>query len=206
MSTATQAANAGTPRIELRGITKIYPSVVANKDVSLTVLPGEIHAVLGENGAGKSTLMKIIYGVVKPDAGEVRWEGAPVTVANPAHARELGIGMVFQHFSLFETLTVAENVALALPGKPELGELAQRSLAEENFQRGEITIVVHGAVRAHRSVDPQLLKRTVTLLLKELPPGKAAALAAQLTGVRRSEAYLIAMRIAHEAEVADGAC
>ncbi|HVS55566.1 MAG TPA: ATP-binding cassette domain-containing protein, partial [Casimicrobiaceae bacterium] len=126
MSTATQAANAGTPRIELRGITKIYPSVVANKDVSLTVLPGEIHAVLGENGAGKSTLMKIIYGVVKPDAGEVRWEGAPVTVANPAHARELGIGMVFQHFSLFETLTVVENVALALPGKPELGELAQR--------------------------------------------------------------------------------
>jgi len=87
-----------------------------------------------------------------------------------------------------------------------LGELAQRALAEENFQRGEITIVVHGAVRAHRSVDPQLLKRTVTLLLKELPPGKAAALAAQLTGVRRSEAYLLAMRIAHEAEVADGAC
>jgi 16S rRNA (cytidine1402-2'-O)-methyltransferase len=87
-----------------------------------------------------------------------------------------------------------------------LGELAQRALAEENFQRGEITIVVHGAVRAHRSVDPQLLKRTVTLLLKELPPGKAAALAAQLTGVRRSEAYLIAMRIAHGAEVADGAC
>src|SRR5207248_617989 len=84
--------------------TKIYPAVVANKDVSLTALPGEIHAVLGENGAGKSTLMKIIYGVVKPDAGEVRWEGKPVTVANPAHARELGIGMVFQHFSLFETL------------------------------------------------------------------------------------------------------
>jgi len=87
-----------------------------------------------------------------------------------------------------------------------LGELAQRALAEENFQRGEITIVVHGAVRARMNVDPQLLKRTVTLLLKELPPGKAAALAAQLTGVRRSEAYLIAMRIAHEAEVADGAC
>ena len=87
-----------------------------------------------------------------------------------------------------------------------LGELAQRAQAEENFQRGELTIVVHGAVRAALSVDPQLLKRTVTLLLKELPPGKAAGLAAQLTGVRRSEAYLIALRIAHEAEVADGAC
>src|SRR5205823_332445 len=126
MSSQTATAGAVTPRIELRGITKIYPAVVANKDVSLTALPGEIHAVLGENGAGKSTLMKIIYGVVKPDAGEVRWEGKPVTVANPAHARELGIGMVFQHFSLFETLTVAENVALALSGKPALAPLAKR--------------------------------------------------------------------------------
>src|SRR5437588_790814 len=89
MSTATQAANAGIPRIELRGITKIYPSVGANKDVSLTVLPGEIQPVLGDNGAGKSTLMKIIYGVVKPAAGAVRWEGSPVAVANPERAREL---------------------------------------------------------------------------------------------------------------------
>src|SRR5438132_3127402 len=126
MSSHKETASAVMPRIELRGITKTYPAVVANKDVSLTALPGEIHAVLGENGAGKSTLMKIIYGVVKPDAGEVRWEGKPVTVANPAHARELGIGMVFQHFSLFETLTVVENVALALPGNPELGELGRR--------------------------------------------------------------------------------
>src|SRR5438105_15721607 len=126
MSTATQAANAGIPRIELRGITKIYPSVVANKDISLSVMPGEIHAVLGENGAGKSTLMKIVYGVVKPDAGEMRWEGQPVVVANPAHARELGVGMVFQHFSLFETLTVVDNVALSLPGKQDLRALSER--------------------------------------------------------------------------------
>ncbi len=126
MPTVAQPAAAGVPRIELHGITKIYPSVVANKDVSLSVMPGDIHAVLGENGAGKSTLMKIVYGVVKPDAGEMRWEGRPVIVVNPAHARELGIGMVFQHFSLFETLTVVENVALALPGKPPLGPLAQR--------------------------------------------------------------------------------
>ena len=124
--TAPSAAGTDAPRIELRGITKIYPSVVANRDVSLAVMPGEIHAVLGENGAGKSTLMKIVYGVVKPDAGEIRWQGTPVVVANPAHARELGIGMVFQHFSLFDTLTVVENVALALPGKPALGPLAQR--------------------------------------------------------------------------------
>jgi general nucleoside transport system ATP-binding protein len=119
-------AGASPYLLELRGITKIYPSVVANEDIDLRVAPGEIHAVLGENGAGKSTLMKIIYGVVKPDAGEMTWQGKPVTVANPAHARSIGIGMVFQHFSLFETLTVVENVALALPGKPDLGDLVRR--------------------------------------------------------------------------------
>jgi len=113
-------------RLELRGICKSYPAVVANDGIDLRVMPGEIHAVLGENGAGKSTLMKIIYGVVKPDAGEMLWHGAPIDVASPAHARELGIGMVFQHFSLFETLTVAENVALVLPGKPSLDNVVLR--------------------------------------------------------------------------------
>lgn len=103
-----------TPRLELRGISKIYPSVVANKDINLTVMPGEIHAILGENGAGKSTLMKIVYGVVKPDEGEILWNGQPVQIHSPAQARHLGIGMVFQHFSLFDTLTVAQNIALAM--------------------------------------------------------------------------------------------
>ncbi len=114
------------PRISLQGIRKAYPSVVANDGIDLTVQPGEIHAVVGENGAGKSTLMKIIYGVTRPDAGEVLWEGRPVRVQNPAQARELGIGMVFQHFSLFETLTVTQNVALAMPGPFDLGALARR--------------------------------------------------------------------------------
>ncbi len=113
-------------RLELNGITKIYPSVIANEDINLKVRRGEIHAVLGENGAGKSTLMKIIYGVVKADAGEMKWEGELVQVENPAHARNLGIGMVFQHFSLFETLTVVENVALGLPGNPDLKQLADQ--------------------------------------------------------------------------------
>src|SRR6201982_1473434 len=126
MSNQTETASAVVPRIELRGITKIYPAVVANKDVSLTAMPGEIHAVLGENGAGKSTLMKIIYGVVKADAGEMLWEGKPVVGASPAHARAPGIGMLCKHFALFETLTVVENVALALPGKPALGPLSKR--------------------------------------------------------------------------------
>jgi general nucleoside transport system ATP-binding protein len=105
------------PRLELEGICKTYPAVIANDRISLRVMPGEIHAVLGENGAGKSTLMKIIYGVVKPDAGIIRWNGEPVEIESPAPARALGIGMVFQHFSLFETLTVAENIALALDPK-----------------------------------------------------------------------------------------
>ena len=105
---------APVPRLELSAITKGYPSVVANDAIDLTVLPGEIHAVLGENGAGKSTLMNIICGIVRPDAGAIRWNGNLVDIANPAQARALGIGMVFQHFSLFETLTVAENIELTL--------------------------------------------------------------------------------------------
>ena len=113
-------------RLELTGITKTYPSVIANEDVSLEVKRGEIHAVLGENGAGKSTLMKMIYGVTRPDRGEIKWEGEAIQVENPGQARGLGIGMVFQHFSLFETLTVVENVALALPGNPDMGELASQ--------------------------------------------------------------------------------
>jgi simple sugar transport system ATP-binding protein len=119
-------------RLELQGITKIYPSVIANEDVSLSVKKGEIHAVLGENGAGKSTLMKMIYGVTKPDAGEMKWEGQVVHVENPAHARSLGIGMVFQHFSLFETLNVVENVALGLPGNPDLNQLAEQIIEVSN--------------------------------------------------------------------------
>jgi len=108
------------PRLELRHITKRYGSVVANDDVALEVQPGEIHSVLGENGAGKSTLMKIIYGAARPDAGEIVWNGAQVHVRSPQEARDLGIAMVFQHFSLFDTLTVAENVWLGLSRKVKL--------------------------------------------------------------------------------------
>ncbi|MGE0846142.1 MAG: ABC transporter ATP-binding protein [Flavobacteriaceae bacterium] len=114
------------PLLELSGIRKAYPSVVANDGIDLTVRAGEIHALLGENGAGKSTLMKIIFGVVRPDAGEIRWEGVPQTITSPAHARQLGIGMVFQHFSLFETLTAAENIALGMPGKPQIASIIRQ--------------------------------------------------------------------------------
>ena len=113
------------PRLQLSGITKRYPSVVANSDVSLTVLPGETHAVLGENGAGKSTLMKIIYGSVKPDEGSVLFNGQQVHIKNPQEARALGISMVFQHFSLFDTITVAENVWLGLSKSLSLAEVTR---------------------------------------------------------------------------------
>jgi len=121
------------PRLELAHITKRYGSLVANDDISLTVQPGEIHSVLGENGAGKSTLMKIIYGAVRPDAGEIRWNGEPVHVRGPHEARALGIAMVFQHFSLFDTLTVAENVWLGLSSEVTLKAVTDgmRRKAEE---------------------------------------------------------------------------
>ena len=102
-------------RLKLENIVKEYPGCRANDGIDLTVGAGEIHALLGENGAGKSTLMKVIYGVVQPDEGRMVWNGHEVKVASPAQARSMGIGMVFQHFSLFETLTVAENIALSLP-------------------------------------------------------------------------------------------
>jgi simple sugar transport system ATP-binding protein len=119
-----------SPRLQLHGITKSYPGVVANSNVSLEVLPGEIHAVLGENGAGKSTLMKIIYGAVKPDAGTVHMDGQLVNIRNPHEARAVGISMVFQHFSLFDTITVAENVWLGLDRRLKLEEVSQSITAK----------------------------------------------------------------------------
>jgi len=120
-------------RLELIQLSKSYPAVKANDRVSLRVKPGEIHAVLGENGAGKSTLMKMIYGAVRPDEGEIRWNGEVVQVRSPAEARQLGISMVFQHFSLFDTLTAAENVWLGLGKSMTLAEVTQRitSVAKE---------------------------------------------------------------------------
>lgn len=123
----TQSPSANAPaRLQLEGITKRYPAVVANSKVSLKVKPGEIHAILGENGAGKSTLMKIIYGAVKPDEGTILVDGKSVQIRNPQEARALGIAMVFQHFSLFDTLTVAENVWLGLDKSISLAKVIER--------------------------------------------------------------------------------
>jgi len=118
--------NSRPPLLSLKGICKQYPAVLANDHIALDVLPGQIHAILGENGAGKSTLMKIIYGAVQPDAGSILFEGQPVQIRSPQQARALGISMVFQHFSLFDSLSVAQNVWLGLDKTLSLAEVTQR--------------------------------------------------------------------------------
>ena len=119
------------PILEMRGITKRFPGTVANDKIDLDVLPGEVHALLGENGAGKSTLMNILYGLIGPDEGEIRQDGEVAVIRDPADAIRRGIGMVHQHFMLVPVLTVAENVILGqetigLPGMINLDEATRR--------------------------------------------------------------------------------
>jgi ABC-type uncharacterized transport system ATPase subunit len=124
-ATCIEADNA-TPRLELRGVSKSFPGIKANDSIDLTLMPGEIHALLGENGAGKSTLVKVVYGVMRADEGTIAWNGKDVDIDSPATARKLGIGLVFQHFSLFDSLTVAENIALGMEEKIPMRALAAR--------------------------------------------------------------------------------
>ncbi|UTS81624.1 ABC transporter ATP-binding protein [Phaeobacter piscinae] len=114
------------PLLSLQGLTKAYPGVVANDTVSFDIGAGEVHALLGENGAGKSTLVKMIYGLVKPDSGTMLLRGEPYTPGEPRQARADGIAMVFQHFSLFDALNVAENIALGMENPPAMRDLASQ--------------------------------------------------------------------------------
>jgi general nucleoside transport system ATP-binding protein len=109
--------------LKINGLTKAYPGVVANDDVSFSIREGEVHALLGENGAGKSTLVKMIYGLVRPDAGSMTLRGQDYAPSEPRAARAAGVAMVFQHFSLFEALDVAENVALGMENPPPQRQL-----------------------------------------------------------------------------------
>ncbi|WP_423838825.1 ABC transporter ATP-binding protein [Thalassospira alkalitolerans] len=118
-------------QLEVRGVTKAFPGCLANDDISFRIEPGEIHALLGENGAGKSTLVKIIYGVLQADQGELLWDGKPVKIHSPHDAREMGVGLVFQHFSLFETMTVLENIALAMNDVRDMAALRQQVVEVE---------------------------------------------------------------------------
>ena len=127
--------NKKAPLLEGIGITKSFGDLVANRAIDFTIHAGEIHAIVGENGAGKSTFIKLIYGLLQPDSGQLKWQGARVDISNPQQARELGIGMVFQHFSLFEALRVEENIALAIPRAFARRDLAQL-IAEKSLEYG----------------------------------------------------------------------
>ncbi len=121
-----------TNLLELDGISKSYPGVIANSDISFNINTGEIHALLGENGAGKSTLVKTIYGLVKPDMGKMQLNGKHYTPGSPSEARKAGIAMVFQHFSLFEALSVAENISLGMETPPNQSKLAKKIRSVSN--------------------------------------------------------------------------
>jgi simple sugar transport system ATP-binding protein len=115
--------------LEVRGLTKIFGSLTACDHINLEIAKGEIHALLGENGAGKSTLVKMLFGSLEPYSGEIFWNGEPVRITSPGVAKKLGIGMVFQHFSLFEALTAAENIALSLDDGSPISSIAAKARA-----------------------------------------------------------------------------
>ena len=122
----TDPHSSGTPLLQTIGLTKRYGDFLANDSIDIDIWPRQIHALLGENGAGKSTLVKTIYGLIQPSQGEMRWQGEKMVLSGPSEARARGIGMVFQHFSLFDNLTVAENVALGLDGRESFKEMSAR--------------------------------------------------------------------------------
>src|ERR1700693_6548017 len=124
--TPTGPHSGGTPLLQTIGLTKRYGDFLANDSIDIEVWPQQIHALLGENGAGKSTLVKTVYGLIQPSDGEMRWRGEKMVLSGPSEARARGIGMVFQHFSLFVHLTVAENVALGLDGKESFKDMSAR--------------------------------------------------------------------------------
>jgi simple sugar transport system ATP-binding protein len=126
MAETDELSGRQAPLLKAVAIAKTFGAFKANDAIDLDLYPAEIHALLGENGAGKSTLVKIIYGLIQPTEGELIWQGHRVVLSGPSHARELGIGMVFQHFSLFENLTVAENVALGLPPDEPFAKIKAR--------------------------------------------------------------------------------
>ena len=160
------------PTLEAIGITKDFGALRANDNVDFSIRTGEIHALLGENGAGKSTLVKILYGALQPTAGEIRWKGKRATIANPAAARRLGIGMVFQHFSLFDALTVTENIALALPPEMRrgLGSTIERVSADYGLPLRADAVVADLSVGERQRIEiVRCLLQSPELLIMDEP-------------------------------------
>ena len=157
------APAAGEPyAVELRGITKRFPGVVANKDIELRVRRGEVHAIVGENGAGKSTLMKTLYGEHRPDEGTILLEGREVSFRSPADAIAAGIGMVHQHFMLADNFTVLENIVLG--AEPTRGVRLDRAEARRLCDDREL--IEHSARALARSSK----ERLVVSWLPRCPP------------------------------------
>jgi simple sugar transport system ATP-binding protein len=205
-----------TSRLQLRHISKRYPGCLANDAIDLSIAPGEIHALLGENGAGKSTLMKIIYGVTQADAGEMFWLGQPVNIRNPAQARQLGIGMVFQHFSLFETLSVAQNIALAMgaaAGTPKQLEPKIREVSRRYGMALEPERLVHSlSIGERQRVEIiRCLMQDIRLLILDEPtsvltPQEAAAFCLSATSLVKCARCVIAQRFCAAGVSPDIAC
>ena len=179
------------PLLQLSGVSKRYGGVQANSGIDVTVDAGSIHAILGENGAGKSTLMKLIYGVERPDEGTILWKGQSAHLASPSDARRLGIGMVFQHFSLFETLSVVQNMALIVPGTTaELSARIQELGAAFGLQVDPLAMVHSLSVGERQRVEiiRCLLLNPALLILDEptsvLPPQSVALLFETLRALR----------------------
>src|SRR5438132_2787382 len=145
---------AEAPLLELRGITKRFPGVLANDNVNFDLRSGEVHALLGENGAGKSTLMNILYGLYTPDEGEILLRGTPIELGSTGSAIEHGIGMVHQHFMLIPVMTVAENIVLATE-PPRAGVLLDLDAAEKR--------VAELSQQFGLAVDPRALVQGITV-------------------------------------------
>ncbi|MEU6842863.1 ABC transporter ATP-binding protein [Streptomyces sp. NPDC046716] len=167
-------ASSSPPAVELTGITKRFPGVVANHDIHLTVKRGTVHALVGENGAGKSTLMKILYGMQKPDEGTIAIDGQAVSYASPADAIARGIGMVHQHFMLADNLTVLENVALGSEKLYGIGAKARKKILEISERYGlgvrpDVLVEDLGVADRQRVEILKVLYRGATTLILDEP-------------------------------------